>query len=528
MLRITKLADAEYLINQVALGIDDYYLGIGEAPGVWQGRLADELGLSGVVNADELRALLLGRRPGTDEALLGGHRERRVAAFDVTFSAPKSVSLLWAFARPESRQWRRSPIPAPQLTENRRQLEEAERQALAAYRAGHIAFSQAIRSRRGWEHDLALPTPHGKPWPTRSPPTSPPTAPTVWRPWPSLTPTAKTSPIASATVSAPPDTFTAPNSPGLPGTTGNARTPPAIASSSTAPSHRRTASPQRFGPHRHRRRRQRPASRRRLGPHPLSPPPIRRGPPGRRKPQRVHAWARTVDGIQGGTWAQVHLLGTAALERFTGYTGQSRSRWATHTWNVTRLPDVDLGGVLADQRSPDREVLDALLQAPDTGFAAHNDPQRIQRLLAEQAEHQAVLAGAPPDRRRELRRAEDELRSAQEEHHWAKYRLDTAHDRHARFGPLSLLRRHGRHEKSATLDDIERFDGDVARAAGKVAGCRQSRDRLSDQVAKGDAWHVAHDWRYGRLASIEAELADLGHIDLRRNPIARTISRFGT
>ncbi|MGH8972181.1 MAG: MobF family relaxase, partial [Acidimicrobiia bacterium] len=101
MLRITKLADAEYLIGQVALGIDDYYLGVGEAPGVWQGRLADQLGLSGVVEADQLRALLLGRHPGTDGGLLDGHRERKVAAFDVTFSAPKSLSMLWAFASPE-------------------------------------------------------------------------------------------------------------------------------------------------------------------------------------------------------------------------------------------------------------------------------------------------------------------------------------------------------------------------------------------------------------------------------------------
>src|SRR5206468_12335950 len=61
MLRITKLADAEYLIGQVGRGIDDYYMGIGEAPGVWQGQLAGQLGLSGVVQDDDLRALLLGR-----------------------------------------------------------------------------------------------------------------------------------------------------------------------------------------------------------------------------------------------------------------------------------------------------------------------------------------------------------------------------------------------------------------------------------------------------------------------------------
>ena len=72
MLRITKLADAEYLLGQVALGIDDYYVGAGEAPGVWQGRLAAELGLAGVVEADALRALLLGRDPTTDAA--AGHR----------------------------------------------------------------------------------------------------------------------------------------------------------------------------------------------------------------------------------------------------------------------------------------------------------------------------------------------------------------------------------------------------------------------------------------------------------------------
>jgi hypothetical protein len=31
-----------------------------------------------------------------------------------------------------------------------------------------------------------------------------------------------------------------------------------------------------------------------------------------------HAWARTVDGSQGGTWAQVHVLGSAALDNFKG------------------------------------------------------------------------------------------------------------------------------------------------------------------------------------------------------------------
>ncbi|HEY3238350.1 MAG TPA: MobF family relaxase, partial [Acidimicrobiia bacterium] len=48
-------------------------------------------------------------------------------------------------------------IPAPALTENRRQLEPAEQAALARYRAGQVAASQALRSQNGWEHDLGSP-----------------------------------------------------------------------------------------------------------------------------------------------------------------------------------------------------------------------------------------------------------------------------------------------------------------------------------------------------------------------------------
>lgn len=40
MLRISKLTDAEYVLEQVAGGLEDYYLGRGEAPDVWAGALA--------------------------------------------------------------------------------------------------------------------------------------------------------------------------------------------------------------------------------------------------------------------------------------------------------------------------------------------------------------------------------------------------------------------------------------------------------------------------------------------------------
>ena len=54
------------------------------------------MGLSGVVEADQLRALVDGQHPNSGVDLLAGSRPRSVLAFDLTFSCPKSVSLLWA------------------------------------------------------------------------------------------------------------------------------------------------------------------------------------------------------------------------------------------------------------------------------------------------------------------------------------------------------------------------------------------------------------------------------------------------
>src|SRR5215217_3759110 len=62
MVSIGKLGKGQetYYLDSVAGGADDYYSGEGEAPGRWTASGASELG------------------------------------FDVTFSAPKSVSVLWA------------------------------------------------------------------------------------------------------------------------------------------------------------------------------------------------------------------------------------------------------------------------------------------------------------------------------------------------------------------------------------------------------------------------------------------------
>ncbi|MEO8698311.1 MAG: MobF family relaxase, partial [Acidimicrobiales bacterium] len=88
----------KYYVDQVAQGIEDYYAGAGEAPGRWLAS-SHQLGLDGDVDAAQLRAVLQAHGP-TDSYKLANTRNRKIAGFDLTFSAPKSVSVLWALGDP--------------------------------------------------------------------------------------------------------------------------------------------------------------------------------------------------------------------------------------------------------------------------------------------------------------------------------------------------------------------------------------------------------------------------------------------
>ncbi|HRA84580.1 MAG TPA: MobF family relaxase [Ilumatobacteraceae bacterium] len=99
MLSLAKLGRGSegYYLDAVAKGAEDYYVGRGEAPGYWAGRGAELLGLDGEVTPEVLRAVLAGTAP--DGSMLGA-ANRTVPGFDLTFSVPKSVSVLAAL-RPE-------------------------------------------------------------------------------------------------------------------------------------------------------------------------------------------------------------------------------------------------------------------------------------------------------------------------------------------------------------------------------------------------------------------------------------------
>jgi Ti-type conjugative transfer relaxase TraA len=101
MLSIGKLAAGgeDYYLQAVAAGVEDYYLGAGEAPGRWLAG-AGALGLGGEVAPEDLRAVLAGRAPGGDQLAAAPPGRARVPGYDLTFSAPKSVSLLHALGEP--------------------------------------------------------------------------------------------------------------------------------------------------------------------------------------------------------------------------------------------------------------------------------------------------------------------------------------------------------------------------------------------------------------------------------------------
>src|SRR5881628_3812951 len=105
MLSLGKLAAGpaagRYYVEQVAQGREDYYAGQGEAAGEWMGSGAAALALRGEVTEGGLAQLLEGRDPASGDQLRRPIASGAVAGFDLTFRAPKSVSILFGIGDPK-------------------------------------------------------------------------------------------------------------------------------------------------------------------------------------------------------------------------------------------------------------------------------------------------------------------------------------------------------------------------------------------------------------------------------------------
>jgi conjugative relaxase-like TrwC/TraI family protein len=82
----------------LSLALEDYYRQGGEPPGFWTGTGATILGLQGEVRNDQLSKLFQGYSPDRRMSPLvqnAGHIDRQ-SGWDLTFSVPKTVSVLWS------------------------------------------------------------------------------------------------------------------------------------------------------------------------------------------------------------------------------------------------------------------------------------------------------------------------------------------------------------------------------------------------------------------------------------------------
>lgn len=105
MLSIKLIGSSQQEVGYYADLGEDYYVDGGEPPGTWWGEGASELGLSGVVKADAFRNILEGKSTdGSKRLVQNAGSPKRRAAFDLTFSVPKSVSIARAIAGSETAQ----------------------------------------------------------------------------------------------------------------------------------------------------------------------------------------------------------------------------------------------------------------------------------------------------------------------------------------------------------------------------------------------------------------------------------------
>lgn len=94
MLTISLMASREYYLEWSQL---DYYMASPELRGKWLGYMAYQLGLSGVVNPTPYERLLDGFSPDGKRPLVRNAGEEHTPGWDLTFSAPKAVSILQVF-----------------------------------------------------------------------------------------------------------------------------------------------------------------------------------------------------------------------------------------------------------------------------------------------------------------------------------------------------------------------------------------------------------------------------------------------
>lgn len=104
ILSICKLGKGQhrYYLN---LAAEDYYIAGGEPNGLWIPTAGAKcLHLKGIVAKRDLHRLFYGLDPDGKQLVQNANTAKRRPGYDLTFSAPKTLSVLWAMAPPDVRQ----------------------------------------------------------------------------------------------------------------------------------------------------------------------------------------------------------------------------------------------------------------------------------------------------------------------------------------------------------------------------------------------------------------------------------------
>jgi conjugative relaxase-like TrwC/TraI family protein len=114
-------------------GAEDYYTESGITRGHWLGSGAADLGLAGDVREQAFDRLAAGFHPEAGDALVQRAGDSHRPGWDLTFSAPKSVSVVWGIAEEKQRE----AIERAHMQAVERTLLFAEQQQLFMTRRGH-------------------------------------------------------------------------------------------------------------------------------------------------------------------------------------------------------------------------------------------------------------------------------------------------------------------------------------------------------------------------------------------------------
>ena len=94
MLTLSQIKDPRYYGQWTT---KDYYNNTGELRGIWAGQLAPVLGLSGYIQTQDYQHIIEGFSPDGKQAFVRNAGKAHTPGHDLTFSAPKGVSILQVF-----------------------------------------------------------------------------------------------------------------------------------------------------------------------------------------------------------------------------------------------------------------------------------------------------------------------------------------------------------------------------------------------------------------------------------------------